>query len=444
MTERMTGEGDGFGEAYARAVGAPPEPPEPGEDETTSLLRQLLAHVASKDLAMLERTAGIWVAQTAPLLAVARTKASLRDVGERTGTVVASTEKLASSIEGIGRNLTGVAQDAAEARMRVNASVAAVERAATTIGAIRASVDDVAAKVHALGAACDQITTIVRTIEQIASQTNLLALNATIEAARAGESGRGFGVVAGEVKSVSRQTAGAPEEIRERIAKLQSGMAGLVTAMGGSARQAEGGTRAARDAADAIDEIRGRVDALTSKMQQIGAHVEQQSAATAEVSQSLAVIAPIAAQAASTVDDVAEAVEATSGLVQPMLKDFGRVVDDRALVQLARSDHASFKKRVVDVLAGRGTTRDTDLADHLSCRFGKWYVGVRDASVREGEAYRRIDAPHRAVHAHGKAALVKFHEGDIAGAVAEAESMERASAQVYASLDAIAAQLAAG
>jgi len=407
-------------------------------DAVADALRPVIEHIRAHRFIMLSGIAGIWVNQTSPLYAVAKMKADMRDLGERTHAVASATDEMVASIAEISRTTEGVSQDAEDVRARVNDSVSAVDRAVGTIGAIADSVTDLAAKINTLNGACEQIASIVKTIEKIASQTNLLALNATIEAARAGEAGKGFAVVAGEVKSLANQTAGATEDIRNRIASLQSGMADILSAMASSATRVEEGTQAARQAGETIGAISHEVDEVSQKMTQIAAIVHEQSAATEELSRSISGTAAMSDNALATIDEVAKAVDSVAGTLQPMLLELGKAPDDRELVQLARSDHASFKKRVIDTLVGRGNTKDSELPDHHGCRFGKWYDKLTDPRVTASDAYRRIKEPHLQVHAAGKEALAYHQTGDFHSAITAAGRMEAASQQVYAALEDIA------
>ena len=362
----------------------------------------------------------------------------MKDLGERTHAVASATDELVASIAEIGRTTDSVAQDALSVRERVAGSVAAAERAVDRIGAVSSAVTDLASKVANLNAAAEQIASIVKTIEKIASQTNLLALNASIEASRAGDSGKGFAVVAGEVKTLANQTAKATEDIRQRIAALQAGMKDILNAMAASGESVEEGTKAVGEAVQTISGISHQVDDVTNKMTQIASIVQEQSAATSEVASSIGGTAGMSEHALSTIEGLATAVDQVSKTVQPQLAALGKDPDDHALVQLARSDHASFMKKVIDTLVGRGNTHDHELPDHHACRFGKWYDKLSDQRVRQSAAYARIEQPHAKVHAYGREALAFFHDGHYNSAIDAAGKMEEASHEVFAALHDIA------
>ena len=120
------------------------------------------------------------------------------------------------------------------------------------MGEIDTAYQSIMGRVERLEAASAQITQIVDTIAEIAGQTNLLALNATIEAARAGEAGRGFSVVAEEVKALSGQTEKATGDIRDRIDNLQGEVSGIIGAVRGSMTSIENGLQATERASASV------------------------------------------------------------------------------------------------------------------------------------------------------------------------------------------------
>ena len=142
----------------------------------------------------------------------------------------------------------------------------------------------------------DQIGEIIGTIEDIADQTNLLALNAAIEAARAGEQGRGFAVVADEVRALAERTTRATREIGEMIKAIQKETKGAVAAMEQGVHQVETGTEEAARSGQALQDILAQVNDVAMQVNQIATAAEEQTATTSEISSNMLQITEVVQQ----------------------------------------------------------------------------------------------------------------------------------------------------
>ena len=188
---------------------------------------------------------------------------------------------------------------------------------------IKRSVDQTAIKVTELGAKSDQIGAIVETIDDIAEQTNLLALNAAIEAARAGEQGKGFAVVADEVRKLAERSSRATKEIAALIAEVQAGTTAAVKAMQGGALEVETGAELADQAAGALKEIQDAATArnavLDDMMRAVG-EIRGLSSDVVRATDGIAAIASdtdsAAAQMGSAADSVGQSVESIAAISQ--------------------------------------------------------------------------------------------------------------------------------
>ena len=215
---------------------------------------------------------------------------------EQTHTVARSMEQMeATSLEMSQHagEATSAAAQASEVAMKGGDTV---RHSINGMVQVSATVQDSAEKVEQLARHSEQIDQIVSVIEEIANQTNLLALNAAIEAARAGEQGRGFAVVADEVRGLANRTTDATKEIADMVKIIQSGTEAAVISMEAGRKEAEQGVEMANQAGASLEQIVGMVGGLSERIQQISQATETQSAVTRDVTANVSVVAGISEQ----------------------------------------------------------------------------------------------------------------------------------------------------
>jgi methyl-accepting chemotaxis protein len=239
-------------------------------------------------------------------------------------TVATASEEMAATSSEIASNCLNAAEASNRACQAAESGAKVVELTVAGMGRIAARVQKTAAAVEGLGARSEQIGDIVRTIKDIADQTNLLALNAAIEAARAGEQGRGFAVVADEVRALAERTTIATNEISAMIGSIQGDTHDAVTAMNEGVREVELGSADAARSGEVLREILDLVQAVSMQVNQIATAAEEQTATTGEISSNIHQITAVVQQTAGGAQQSAIAAGELTGLSAELQKVVGR------------------------------------------------------------------------------------------------------------------------
>ncbi|MCJ8169996.1 methyl-accepting chemotaxis protein [Atopomonas sediminilitoris] len=221
--------------------------------------------------------------------------------------VAAAVHEMAATAQEVARNAANAASAATRADDAANQGRGVVQGNVQAIQSLADEMSKAVDAVQTLAKDSENINAILVTIRSIAEQTNLLALNAAIEAARAGEQGRGFAVVADEVRNLAQKTQQATEEIQHMIEQLQSGTRQVVTVMESGQQRSNASVTQASKAAAALDEITEAVSVISEVNTQIAAAAEEQSAVAEEINRNVMDIGQVAEEVAQGADEATEA-----------------------------------------------------------------------------------------------------------------------------------------
>ena len=221
--------------------------------------------------------------------------------------VSAAVEEMSSSVVEVARKSADASDSANESGRVASEGGQVVTETITGMKSINHAVTSSATSVEELGKRGEQIGEVITVINDIADQTNLLALNAAIEAARAGEHGRGFAVVADEVRKLADRTTSATQEISESIQAIQSETTTAVEKMNSGTKEVATGVARAEQAGEALKQIVASAQDVSSMVQSIAAAAEQQSVASDEVGRNIVQISTVTEQTAAGTSEAAKA-----------------------------------------------------------------------------------------------------------------------------------------
>lgn len=364
-----------------------------------------------------------------------------RDVQNAASSMASATEELAASIGEIEVSANRTMNAVTLSNQLTQEGIQEIADLKKNIELTGTEFETVAIKTKDLQAVVGNLGKVVDLISKIAGQTNLLALNATIEAARAGEHGKGFAVVASEVKNLSKQTSEATDTIRNQIGQLNNSFSDVLSSVSSSQSNIHNVMMRAEKVTHDFEEINQNSVSISQQITELADIISQQKIAVQLLAENMSIVKDKGDSNTKSVISLADQTDKSVQLIEAWRADLANETIENKVIYLAQADHLLWKKRLLDMAAGRSNMKAKDLTDHTLCRLGKWYYQLEDASIKNTISFAKIEAPHKKVHQYGIEAANLFENNKIDEGMKFYKQLETASTEVIECLEGIISEI---
>lgn len=330
--------------------------------------------------------------------------------------VVASTEEMVATVHDIARSAEDSAMKANETVELAKAGSQYIEESKNAGENMVSIIDSLEMDITDLTSKASDIGGVISVINDISEQTNLLALNAAIEAARAGEAGRGFAVVADEVRKLAEKTQTSTKEIEAMVSSMTANI-DKVSAGASNVVSALGGQKSATDSAyENFNVILNSIEELNSIIGSISAAVAQQSATTQEIMTSIGGVSESSEDTKLIIYDMIKDTESLLASIRGISDKYSKFTlsSNAFYFAMAKIAHVNLMKSVFDCYSSDVCT--ISLPTHETCSFGQFYYGKGMEMFGGDSEYKAMEEPHKVVHRISHELMDIIKSGDRQGA----------------------------
>jgi len=348
--------------------------------------------------------------------------------------VATASAQMRIAISDIAMSVNDSSMKAAQSVEMAQHGTKAIQESKASMESINGIISDLGGEVSKLTENANKIGNVISVINDISDQTNLLALNAAIEAARAGEAGRGFAVVADEVRKLAERTQNSTKEIENMVKEMQSNIRIVSEGAQGVIDSVAVQKNCTENAFESFHTINAAVEDLNSSIGSISAAIEEQSATTEEI--------------AGSVENVARGSEHTNEVVTELMSDANHLTGSLNGIAekyakltytskgfyfvTAKIAHIAFMKRIFDCFQN-GTT--IQLPDHTTCGFGKFYFGKGMELFGKDPDFQALAKPHEGVHKLGNEIMSRLKTNNKSGIEEAINELDNNVRSLVAKLD---------
>lgn len=369
---------------------------------------------------------------------ISKIKLSTQNQKMQTERIATSSEEMSQTIIDISRNSATASEEARNAVAIVEDSKLKMDRTSERIGSVILSTRELKTSIENLNRRTQEVEEVISFIKDVADQTNLLALNAAIEAARAGEHGRGFAVVADEVRKLAERTTKATDDIGKMLTRIRDESAVTNSSMNASMVEVEASRKEIENLKDSFGTVVSHVQLTHDNIARIATAVEEQSSATDEVTRNVEETLHMATDIDREADmlmQITDVVLANANQASAKIDGFKFKVGRNTLIERVKTDHRMWVKRLYRMY--HGTEKIDKVGDHRNCRLGKWYYSDDAKNVAQMAAFRELERPHEQLHTKAQQCVDKYNRGERDACLSDIMEIEGISHIVVKHLDAL-------